>query len=263
MGRIFAIMSGKGGVGKSTLSASLAEYFARAGKQVALLDGDTGLRCADLMLGLQDQVIYDLGDVAEKNCELDQAMVRPANLPGLCLLAAPQMMSPSDLKAKHMGRIITELSDQMDIVLLDAPAGIGRGLKNILGAAAEPIIVATPDDVCLRDAERLCQLLSQREEPRPSVVFNRADRKLIRRGLMQPPETLAQVLDMPLLGVIPDSKKIYQALLAHQTALNCGDRRVAQAIEIIAGRMLGADVPLPDYGPSPILRFFNRGGETP
>ena len=263
MGRIFAIMSGKGGVGKSTLSASLAEYFARAGKRVALLDGDTGLRCADLMLNVQDRVIYDLGDVAEKNCEMDQAMVHPDALPSLSLLAAPQMMTPSDLKAKRVGRIITELSDQMDIVLLDAPAGIGRGLKNILGAAAEPIIVATPDDVCLRDAERLCQILTQREEPRPAIVFNRVQRRLVLRGLMQPPEALAQSLDMPLYGVIPESKKVYPALLAHQTALNCGDARVSRAVEVIAGRMLGADVPLPSYAPSPILRFFSRGGETP
>ena len=262
MGRIFAIMSGKGGVGKSTLSASLAEYFARAGKTVALLDGDTGLRCADLMLGVQDHVLFDLGDVAEKACDLDQALVRPDGLKNLCLLAAPQMMKPSDLKTKRMGQIITELSEHMDIVLLDAPAGIGRGLKNLLGAAAEPVIVATPDDVCVRDAERLAQLLSQREEPRPAIVFNRVQRKLVRRGLMTPPDALAASLDMPLLGVIPESPRIYQALLAHQTALRCGDARVEQAIEVIAGRMLGADVPLPVYAASPVLRFFNRGGES-
>ena len=258
MGRIFAIMSGKGGVGKSTLSASLAEYYARSGMQTALLDGDTGLRCADLMLNLQDQVIYDVGDLAEKTCDLVQVLVHPNELPNLSLLAAPQMMKPSDLKAKFMGRLITELAEQMDIVILDAPAGIGKGLKNLLGAAAEPVIVATPDDVCVRDAEKLGSLLTQREEPRPSVVFNRVQRNLVRRGLMTAPDTLAASLDMPLMGVIPESPKVYQALLNHQTALHCGDRQVEKAIEILAGRLLGADAPLPNYSISPILRFFNR-----
>ncbi len=258
MGRIFAIMSGKGGVGKSTLSTALAEYYARAGMRTALLDGDTGLRCADLMLDLQDQVIYDLGDLADQGCDLEQAMVSPRHLPTLKVLAAPQMMKPSDLKAKFMGRLITDLSERMDITILDAPAGIGRGLKNLLGAAAEPIIVATPDDVCVRDAEKLSQLLMEREEPRPALVFNRVQRKLVRRGLMTAPDALAAALDLPLMGIIPESPRIYQALLRHQTALHCGDQQVEKAIEILAGRLLGADAPLPDYSISPMLRFFHR-----
>ena len=262
MGRMFAIMSGKGGVGKSTLAASLAEYYARSGKKVALLDGDTGLRCADLMLNLQNQVVYDLGDLAEGRCTLEQALVQPEDLPGLSLLAAPQMMKPSDLKGKEVGRIVELLSEQMDIVILDAPAGIGRGLKNLLGAAAEPVLVATPDDVSVRDAERLGSLLSQREEPHPGVVFNRVDFSLVRRGEMQPPDQLAQALDMPLMGVIPESKWVYRALLRHQTALSCGDGRVEKAIGRIAARLLGADVPLPACGPSPVLAFFHRGGEA-
>ncbi len=261
MGRIFAIMSGKGGVGKSTISTSLSEYYARAGKKVALLDGDTGLRCADLMLNLQDRVIYDVGDLAEGSCELSQAMITPAELPGLSLLSAPQMMKPSDLKGKFMGRLITQLAETMDIVILDAPAGIGRGLKNLLGAAAEPVIVATPDDVCVRDAEKLSSLLSEREEPRPAIVFNRVQRRLVRKGLMTAPDALAEALDLPLMGVIPESPKIYQALLRHETALHCGDRRVESAIEILAGRLLGADAPLPEYSVSPMLRFFHRGGD--
>ena len=124
MGRVFAVMSGKGGVGKSTLSTALAEFYARQGKRVVLLDGDVGLRCADLMLNMQDRVIYDLGDLAEKNCEMDQALVAHPTLPNLRLLSAPQMMSASEVKKKAMGRIITRLSDETDVLLLDAPAGI-------------------------------------------------------------------------------------------------------------------------------------------
>lgn len=255
-------MSGKGGVGKSTLSTALAEFYARQGKRVALLDGDTGLRCADLMLNMQDQVIYDLGDLADKICDMDAALLPHPRYPTLRLLAAPQMLFASDLKRKEMGRIITLLSDETDILILDAPAGIGRGLKNLLGAAAEPVIVATPDDVCVRDAERLCSLLALREEPRPSIVFNRVSKKLVRRGEMKAPDQLAAYLDVPLMGIIPESPKIYRALLRHETALEADDPKVNRAIEVTAARLLGADAPLEVYAPSAVMSFFSRGGEA-
>ena len=263
MGRIFAIMSGKGGVGKSTLAAALAELYARQGRRVVLVDGDTGLRCADLMLNLHNQVIYDLGDLAEKRCELEQALVQPSALPTLSLLAAPQMMRPSDIKGKEMGKIINLLARDQEIILLDAPAGIGRGLKNLLGIAAEPVVVATPDDVSIRDAERLGSLLFQRDEPHPALVLNRVIPALVRRGEMAPPAALAQALDMPLVGVLPESGKIYQALLRHETALHCGQRPVVREIEHIGARLLGENRPLPNYAPSAVWRFFTRGGDRP
>ena len=262
MGRIFSVMSGKGGVGKSTLSAALAEYYARMGKRVVLMDGDIGQRCADLMLNVQDRVVYDLGDVAEMNCELDQALLQHPRLPALSLLAAPQMMAVSDVKRKAVGKIIASLSEQSDILLLDAPAGIGKGLKNLLGSTADPVIVATLDVVSIRDAERLSALLIQKEEPHPLLVLNRVRPMWVRKGLIPPPAQIAQYLDMPLMGVIPESVKIYKALLKHETPLNCGDKNVVDAVEVIAARLLGADAPLPEYAPSPMLRFFYRGGEA-
>ncbi len=255
-------MSGKGGVGKSTLAAALAECYASQKKSTVLLDGDIGLRCADLMLGMQDRVIYDLGDLAEKNCSMEQAMVRHPELPSLSLIAAPQMLSASDVKRKELGRIITQLSSSADVLILDAPAGIGKGLKNLLGAAAEPVIVVTPDDVCMRDAEKLSSLLTQREEPRPVAVFNRVRRSMVLRGEMRSPAQLAAALDLPLMGVIPDSPKVYQALLRHESILRCGDRRVVKAIEHTAARLLGENVPQEYYEPSAVLRFFTRGGEA-
>lgn len=255
-------MSGKGGVGKSTLAVALAEFYARQGKKVVLLDGDVGLRCADLMMNMQDRVIFDLGDLMEKDGKLKHALVQRPDLPNLSLLAAPQALNASDMKKKKMAHVIARLSKAADVVLLDAPAGIGRGLKNLMGAEAEPVIVATPDDVCLRDAERLISILSQREEPRPVIVFNRVRKPLVLRGEMPAPSQLAAALDVPLMGVIPESPKIYQALLRHESALACGDRRVYSAIEVIAARLLGADAPIERYEPSAVLRFFARGGEV-
>lgn len=260
MGKVFAIMSGKGGVGKSTVAAALGQYYAASGLSAVVLDGDTGLRCADLMLGAQDQVLYDLGDVIEKKCELEQALVNVSGVERLEMLAAPQMMKPSDLKPKNVGRLVEILSEKKDVVILDAPAGIGRGLKNLLGAAAEPLIVATPDDVSVRDAEKLGMLLNEREEPRPALVFNRVDRALVRRGEMAAPAALAQALDMPLMGILPDSRNVYRALLRRKRVMECGDEQFIRAVGILAERMLGREAALPVYEVSPILRFFNRGG---
>ncbi len=255
-------MSGKGGVGKSTLAAALAECYARQNMRTVLLDCDVGLRCADLLLGMQDRVIYDLGDLADNTCPPEQAMVRHPRLTSLSLVAAPQMMSASDLKRKAMGRIITQLADNTDVLILDAPAGIGRSLKNLLGAAAEPVIVATPDDVCLRDAEKLNLLLTRREEPRPVVVFNRVSKKLVRLGEMRSPVQMAAILDMPLMGAVPDSPKVYRALLHHRGALYCGDDRVVTAIEHMAGRLMGEDVPQERYKRSAFLCYIMEGGEV-
>lgn len=262
MSKIFAIMSGKGGVGKSTISAALAECYARQGLKVTLVDGDAGLRCADLMLNMQDRVVYDLGDWTQKECVPEQTLVQAPGLPGLTLLAAPVMLRPSDMKAKEIERVVGWLAKRQDVVLLDAPAGIGRGLKNLLGAQITPVIVATPDDVSIRDAERLGALLCEKNmDAHPALVLNRVSRKLVRRGEMLPPQQLAAVLDMPLMGVIPESEGIYRALLRHETALHAGDEQIARAIEALAARLLGAEVPLEKYQASPILRFFNRGGD--
>jgi len=164
------------------------------------------------------------------------------------------------MKAKDLGRLITTLSDMRDVLILDAPAGIGRGLKNLLGAAAEPVIVATPDDISVRDAERLGMLLNERDEPRPVIVFNRVNKGLIRRGEMASPAALAQTLDMPLAGVVPESKMVYRAVLKHLRPLQCGDEQVTDAIATLGLRLLGQDARLPVMEPSPILRFFNRRG---
>lgn len=262
MSKIFAIMSGKGGVGKSTVSSALAELYARQGLKVTLVDGDVGLRCADLMLGMQDRVVYDLGDWAQSDCTPEQALSPVPGLPTLTLLAAPQMLRPSDMKSKQIEQVVSWLEKRQDVVLIDAPAGIGRGLKNLLLEQARPVIVATPDDVAIRDAERLTALLQERGlDAHPGLVLNRVSRRLVRWGEMLPPRQIAAALDLPLMGLIPESDGIYRALLRHETALHAGDEAVSRAMEALGSRLLGANTPLPDYRPSPLLRFFSKGGD--
>lgn len=260
MARIFSIMSGKGGVGKSTLASSLARYYAAKGMRTVLIDGDIGLRCADLMLNVQDRVVFDLGDVKDRLCPAEQALIRPTGMENLSLMAAPQMLQPSDIKAKEITRLISALAESHDILILDAPAGIGRGLKNLLGAQSTPVIVATPDDVCLRDAEKIGLVLKEKGEMHPHLVLNRVNRQLIKKGEMLPPQVIAATLDMPLTGVIYESPGVYRALLQHKTALECDDAQVRQAIENTASRLLGADTPLPQFKTPTRRFFFRRGG---
>ena len=255
MGKVYLITSGKGGVGKSTLSSSLAVVFARNGKRVLLLDADIGLRCDDLMLDMQNTVLYDYGDILEGTLPENALRQHPA-CPGLYLLAAPQLMSASEVDKKKFRKMISSLRDRFDLILIDCPAGIGRNMKTTLGCADETILVCTMDDVCVRDAEQVASLLSGSNEAHPSVVFNKADPFLIRRGRVSSPEQLALHLDMPLLGVIPFSQSVARALYSRTVAYECDDRRVYRAIEDIALRMLGQELPVKHASPGPLRRFL-------
>ncbi len=247
MGRAYLIVSGKGGVGKTTIATSLALSLARRGMSVALVDADVGLRCADQLLDLQNDVVYDLLDVLDKRCLMQRALVRHPEAEKLCLLSAPQEAAPSDISRNDMARLFKKLKSRFDFVLVDGPAGIGRGIKNVWEGVDEALMVVTPDDVCIRDAERVSQLLFEKQKLHPQLILNRVNRSFLWDGEMKKPAQIAQELDMPLLAVIPDSKEVYRALLHHRTALECKSRAVRRAIAMAADRLLGMDKKLPRY----------------
>lgn len=247
MGKAYLIISGKGGVGKTTFATSAAQLLARRGFSVALIDADVGLRCADQLLNLQDQVVYDLGDVLEKRCTVQTACVRGRGDERLQLLAAPQMLSPSDVDKRDMARLIRLLKRQNDFVLIDCPSGIGRGIKNVWSEADEALLVATPDDACIRDAERVSSLLFERLRLRAQLVLNRVDRGMIFEGGMKKPARIAEALDLRLLAAIPFDREVYRALLRHKPASEADSRRVRRALNTAVDRMLGLDKKLPRY----------------
>lgn len=254
MGKVFLITSGKGGVGKSTLASSLAIALSESGHSVLLVDTDIGLRCDDLMLDMQNSIIYDFGDLME-NPETENALQQHPVYRGLYLLSAPQMMTAGEVEKKRFRRMIGALKGRFDFVLLDSPAGVGRSLKNTLGCADETIVVCTMDDVSLRDAEKIGQLLSEANEAHPSVVFNKVDKSLIKSGAVPVPEAAALSLDMPLLGVIPFSRSVSRALITHTSAYECDDKWVYREIENIAARMMGQSVPHHKYKASLLTRL--------
>ncbi len=244
MSQAWMIASGKGGVGKSTLAAALAVGLAMRGQRVAIVDADIGLRSLDVMLGLENHIVYDLVDVIRGTCKLKQALVHHWRYPTLSLLPAAQMCDSSQVTDLDMQRIIFRLKKDYAYVLVDCPAGIGRGFQNVLGAADDTILVTTPDDVAMRDVERVCGLVTEYGLPRPMLIVNQAVGEMVRSGDMYAPQVIAQTLDLQLLGVVPKSEQVYRRLLKQMTAIE-GKGDVQAALNRIVRRLIGEQIPIP------------------
>ena len=252
------IASGKGGVGKSTLTANLGAALARHGSSVVILDADIGLRSQDAFLGLENSVIYDLIDVANKECSLNQALLESPNVPGLKLLPASQFARVRSLDSGRLKKILGELKLTFDFILIDSKKKKKKGLRNLLNAGVDQaIVVLTPDDICIRDAERTAQIIEAKGISRPQLIVNRLDNELIIRKEMYSARIISDSLDLPLLGEIPEDSAVYRSILRHALFIDfdCPARR---AVLRIAGRMLGEKIPFPEIGKErlPILRRF-------
>lgn len=233
------IASGKGGVGKTTLAAALGICFAKRGLRALVLDADVGLRNMDLMLGMQDKVLYELTDCVNRRCTLDDALIPHPKYPLLHLLSAGQDARPKDFVRKDLSRTLKTLRPRYDMLIIDAPAGVGRGIKNFIGLADRFLLVATPDDICLRDTEKTARILSEEGREHPGLVLNRYDWRLARSGVIPMPEPLALAMDMPLLGVVPQDDSVYRAMLAGSALLDSAAPQVKEEIEGLADRLQG------------------------
>ncbi len=256
MGASFLFISGKGGVGKSTLSSSIAVAAAGQGRRVALIDGDIGLRSLDMMLGLQDKVLFDLSDVVARRCSLDNAMVWHPAHPTLRLLVGGQAAKPKDFKQQDLRKILQTLKKRFDLVLVDGPAGLGRGVRNFTGITDEVVIVSTPDPVSQRSAEKLASQLYPMGI-RPSLLLNRIDRGLVISGELPQPKLQALSLDLPLLGAVEECPAVYNAMLEGRTAAETDQPMLKNALEEIIQRMQGMERPIQDYE-APYLNLFQR-----
>lgn len=252
------IASGKGGVGKSVLTAALGTALAEKQLPTALLDADIGLRSLDMLLGLENKVVYDVLDVARKDCKLRYALVQHYAYTNLSLLPAAQLGTAGDLNADMVLRLTRKLKKRFAYVLLDAPAGLEKGVKNLIPSVDETILVTTPDDLCMRDAERLIDMLREAGKPRPQLVVNRVMPDMVRAGDMYAPQTVAATLDVPLLGFVPEDDAVRRCVQQHVCLLDekC---QAADAVRRIAARLLGATVPMPEIPAR--KRWFGRAGK--
>lgn len=259
------IASGKGGVGKSTLAAAMAVALTRGGRHTVLIDMDIGLRSLDIHLGMENSVVYDVLDYVRGDCELAQAVLSSLELPELGLLPASQLGTAEEIGGEQMETIFRRLLEQYEYVIADAPAGLSRGIDLILEGAQNTLLVATPDDVSIRDAERVVSLCRDRGKPAPLLIVNRVIPALVAAGDMYTPQAIADTLDIPLLGYVPDDAEVLKALHRHRTVMDT-DCPARFAIERIAGRLSGRAVPMADVVPPPARKpgWFGRKrrGET-
>ena len=248
MSRSVLIASGKGGVGKSAFTSNLGAALASRNVSVVIIDADIGLRSQDAFLGLENMVIYDLIDVTSKECTLDQALLECPSCPGLKLLPASQFARVRDLDCGRLRKILKALKKSYDFVLIDAPAGVERGLRNLINAGIdESVLIVTPDDICIRDAEKTAQIIEDKDLPRPHLVVNRLDNELIAHGEMLSARAIADILDLPLLGEIPEDPVVYRSVLRHRLFLDF-DCPARSAVLRIAGRLFGSKIPFPEFG---------------
>ena len=236
------ITSGKGGVGKSMAAVNLACAYAAEDKNVVLVDADTGLRSLDILLGMENDIVYDLTDAAEGVCRLKQAVVPCKAVPHLSLIAAAQLRDTTSVTPEQLIRIVSELKGSFDIVIIDCPAGADNGFRVAASGADIGIIVATPDAVCIRDAERISGLLERHAVSDRRLIINRAlyEKKPPKNGLYSYEET-AQKLELPLIGLIPDSDAIRTASANGRPAF-LSDSRIKKLFEEIAARLDGKSI---------------------
>ncbi len=241
---VWAFLSGKGGTGKSTVALCAAAGLAAEGLNTVLVDADAGVRNLDMMLGLENRVVYDLLDVIEEEATLAQALVTVKEAPGLSLICASQTREPQAMKGEAFHRILEMLARRFAHVLIDCPTGIGPLAQEAMASADEAVLVTTPDDVALRDADRTAGLLSQRGGARARVVVNRVREELVRRGLQYPPETVAATLDAKLLCAIPEDEEILRWALSRRLPL-AGTGEGIIALSRIAQAMCGKPAQAP------------------
>lgn len=242
MSKVIVVTSGKGGVGKTTTSANVGTGLAQMGKSVVLIDADIGLRNLDVVMGLENRIVYNLVDVIEGTCRLKQALIKDKRHAGLYLMPAAQTRDKNCITPGQMIKLIENLKQQFDYIILDCPAGIEQGFQNAIAGADHAIVVTTPEVSAIRDADRIIGLLEANEIKKIDLVVNRVRFDLVRRGEMMTVDDVIDILGLPLLGIVPDDENV--VIATNQGEPLVGKSSMAgQAFSNICNRLVGKEVP--------------------
>jgi septum site-determining protein MinD len=241
--KVITITSGKGGVGKTTAVANLAVALAADGHKVVCIDGDIGLRNLDVILGLENRIVYDIVDVIEGRCRLKQAMIRDKKLPDLYLIPAAQTRDKNAVSPSDMTRLIKELRPDCDFVLIDSPAGIERGFRNAIAAADRVLVVTNPEVSAVRDADRVIGILEAEEKGPAALILNRLNPTLVKNGDMLSPEDVLDLLAIELIGIVPEDENVIISSNRGAPVAFDAKSRAGQAFRNIAKRLNGETVP--------------------
>ncbi|MCD5415031.1 MAG: septum site-determining protein MinD [Clostridiales bacterium] len=243
MEQVIVITSGKGGVGKTTATANIGSGLAQLGKKVLVIDADIGLRNLDVVMGLENRIVYDIVDVVEGTCRLKQALIRDKRFEGLFLLPAAQTRDKDAVTPDQMKKLTSDLREMFDFVLIDCPAGIEQGFKNAIAGADKAIVVTTPEIAAVRDADRIIGLLEAAELRDPVLIINRIRVDMVKRGDMMNIEDMIDILAIELIGVVPDDEAIVVSTNRGEPVVMLGKTIAGQAFKNISRRISGEEVP--------------------
>ncbi|MFC4022645.1 septum site-determining protein MinD [Oceanobacillus longus] len=245
MGEAIVITSGKGGVGKTTTSANIGTALALMDKKVCLIDTDIGLRNLDVVMGLENRIIYDIVDVIQGRCKLKQALIKDKRFDYLSLLPAAQTSDKTAVTTSGMKEIVTELKQEYDYIIIDCPAGIEQGFQNAIAGADRAIVVTTPEKSSVRDADRIVGLLEKEDmKESPRLVINRIRNHMMKSGDMIDVDDIVQLLSIDLIGIVIDDDEVIKASNKGEPIALSPNSKASLAYRNIARRILGETVPL-------------------
>ena len=243
MGEVIVITSGKGGVGKTTTTANIGTGLASLGYKVVMADTDIGLRNLDIVLGLENRIVYDIVDVVHGQCRLKQALIRDKRFEDLFLLPASQTRDKSAVTGEQLQQLFQELKEEHDYVLVDCPAGIEGGFKNAIAGADSAIVVTNPEVSAVRDADRIVGLLEANDLRNPKLIINRIRPDMVKQGNMMDIDDLLEILAIDLIGTVPEDEAIVISTNKGEPAVLDKNSIAGQAYKDIALRITGEDVP--------------------
>lgn len=244
MGEAIVVTSGKGGVGKTTTSANLGTALAIQGKKVCLVDTDIGLRNLDVVMGLENRIIYDLVDVIEGSCRLKQALIKYKDVEELYLLPAAQTKDKNAVQPDQVAKIVQELKQDFDYIIIDCPAGIEQGFKNAVAGADQAVVVTTPEKSAVRDADRIIGLLEAEKIQSPKLIINRIRPQMVKKGDMLDVDEIVNILAIDLIGIVPDDEQVIKGSNEGIPTVINPSSKAAMAYRNISRRILGDSIPL-------------------
>ncbi len=247
--QVITVTSGKGGVGKTTAVANLATTIAMDGKRVVCIDGDIGLRNLDVVMGLENRIVYDIVDVIEGRCKLRQAMIRDKHYPELYLIPAAQTRDKNAVSPSDMVRICKDLRPDADFIIIDSPAGIERGFRNAIAAADRVLVVTNPEVSAVRDADRVVGILEAEEKGNPALIINRLNQALVKNNDMLSAEDVLDLLGIQLIGIVPEDESVIIGSNRGTPVVADPKSRAGLAFRNIGKRLQGEEVPFMDMDP--------------
>ncbi|MEM9951114.1 MAG: septum site-determining protein MinD [Chloroflexota bacterium] len=255
--KVVTITSGKGGVGKTTTTANLGVALARLGKKTVVIDADIGLRNLDVVMGLENRIVYDLVDVIEGRCRLRQAMIKHKQFPDLYLIPAAQTRDKTAISPADMIHITDKLRNEFDFIIIDSPAGIERGFRNAVAPADEILIVTNPEVSAVRDADRIIGLIEVDNKGPAHLILNRLNINMVSKGEMLSADDITDILGLGVIGIVPEDEHVIPASNSGVPVTLNENSQAGVAFRNIARRLTGETVPLMELTPMQDS-FFKR-----